>query len=191
MTNKPTRITNTSKTCIDRIASDRPDLCHTADIFDPDLSDHHLVLCSHKKKEHQRTIKYVKCSSFRYFSPDKFEADNAEEDWSVITELTEVDDAVDLFQSKFSNICNKHAPLKALKLQEDAPPWINTDYSGMVDTREYRCKNYRQCPSDENLVQKLDAIKAANMLKSEPQQSYFAEQIEHCKHDSKITMESN
>ena len=118
----PTRITNTSKSCIDHLVTNRPDLYHNAGVFDPGLSDHALVFASRKKKKENRHIHYVRCTSYRHFNATNFYNDALATDWSCIESTDDIEAATDLFMNMMLEICNRHAPYTNLKLRDFAPP---------------------------------------------------------------------
>ena len=89
------------------------------------------------------------------------------------------------FTEKFNIAMDKHAPINQLKIWEFAPDWLNTDYLGHVDEREFWCKQFDQNPSILNLHRKEEAIERTKQLKDELQRSYFNEELIKYGNDAK------
>ena len=47
-----------------------------------------------------------------------------------------VNDAANMFQSMFSNVCNRHAPLKKKRVREKKSPWLNNDVIKLMRERD-------------------------------------------------------
>ncbi len=94
----PTRVTRTSKSCIDHILTNRKDLYRNCNTIDPGLSDHQLVFVSRKKAQNKRTIRQVKCRNFRHFEPMEFQRDVEKIDWSSIYNCSDVNVCAHLFR---------------------------------------------------------------------------------------------
>ena len=73
--NCPTRVTINSRSCIDHIITNRPDLYRNCNVIDPGLSDHQLVFVSRKKARKNKTIREIKCRNFRHFKNLAFQSD--------------------------------------------------------------------------------------------------------------------
>ena len=183
--NAPSRVTNTTKSCIDHILTNHKEFYRNCNAMDPGLSDHQLIFVSRKKAQHKRTIKHIKCRNFRHFDALKFQADVECIDWSSIYECTDVNVCAHLFRLYLIDICDKHAPYRLLKLREFAPPWLNTSYLDAVDSREHWSKKFRKTPTEYHLFKKLEAINFAKTLKVELQKSYFEEKVQNNWGDSK------
>ena len=76
-----------------------------------------------------------------------------------------------------SEVCTKHAPYTKLKLRDFAPPWLNTEYLSLVDTREYWFNKLKKSSTDYHLEHNLEAIENCKQLTCELQDIYFTENI--------------
>ena len=181
----PTRVTRTSKSCIDHILTNRKDLYRNCNTIDPGLSDHQLVFVSRKKAQNKRTIRQVKCRNFRHFEPMEFQRDVEKIDWSSIYNCSDVNVCAHLFRFYLLEVCDRHAPYRMLKLREFAPPWLNTSYLDAIDSREHWSRKFRKSPTEYHLIRKTEAINYAKTLKIELQKSYFEDKIQNNWGDSK------
>ena len=182
---KPTRITNTSRTNLDHILTNRKDMYWNSGTIDPGLSDHQMVYVSRKRKKLKRGFHYVKCRSFRHFVPEDFQKEVEDVNWNILYDCTDVNVAANILCTTLVKIIDKHAPFTQLKLRDFAPPWLNTEFLGLVDAREYWSNKYKKSQSEYNLMQREIAKANAKELKEQLQQSYFEEQIEQARGDSK------
>ncbi len=182
---QPTRITNTTRSNLDHILTNRKDLYLNCNTVDPGLSDHQMVFVSRKRKKLKRGFHYVDCRSFRHFNPEEFQNDVENADWDILYECTDVNVAANILCSTLVKIIDKHAPFTKLKLRDYAPPWLNTEFLGLVDTREFWSNKYKKNPNEYNLMQREIAKVNAKELKEQLQQSYFEDQIDQSNGDSK------
>ncbi len=80
----PTRVTQTSQTCIDHLLTDRGLYYQNAGSIDLGLSDHCLIYVSRKKSKISRSIKYIDCRSYTSFEPLKFQESIGKIDWAPV-----------------------------------------------------------------------------------------------------------
>ncbi len=162
----------------------------TAGLMDPGLSDHHLVFTTSKKKKIARTINYVNCRNYRQFNERNFQFEIEQVDWDIICAIDDPNMAADLFRLMLLDIVNRHAPYRKLKLRENAPAWLNTDYLSHVDEREFWAKKCRKSPSDFNFSMKIDAIKRTQTFRDSLKRSYFQESLLNAEGDMKKTWQA-
>ena len=153
----------------------------TAGLMDPGLSDHHLVFTTSKKKKIARTINYVNCRNYRQFNERNFQFEIEQVDWDIICAIDDPNMAADLFRLMLLDIVNRHAPYRKLKLRENAPAWLNTDYLSHVDEREFWARKCRKNPTDYNLTMKFDAIKRTQALRDSLKKILFPRIIAKCR----------
>ena len=181
----PTRITNTTRTNLDHILTNRRDLYWNSNTIDPGLSDHQMVYVSRKRRKLKRGFHYVECRSFRNFNPDQFQKDVESIEWDVFYNCTDVNMASNMLCSLLTKVINKHAPFTKLKLRDFAPPWLNTEFLGLVDAREFWGNKYKKSQTEYNFKQREVARANAKELKEKLKQSYFEDQIDQSNGDSK------
>ena len=82
---KPTRITEQSKTLIDIIATNRPENIVKSDVIATSLSDHDLVACVRKLNNRKFPKKTVRCRNYRTYDPEQMKSDLKNVNWNSVT----------------------------------------------------------------------------------------------------------
>ncbi len=118
---EPTRVTESSRTIIDHICSNREDLYCTFGVLDCGISDHSLVFTTRKKAKNKKDSEYVWARSYRKYDPISFEADIANIDWSAVLGCDHPDEALDHFYNAMFEVIDIHAPYKEIKCTRDRP----------------------------------------------------------------------
>ena len=127
---KPTRVTQTTSSCIDLIFSSIPNHHLVTDVIPVTLSDHYLVctvlnFCFPKTKK--RTIL---TRSFTKFNKQKFVGDLSKSSkLLLICDIDNVEHAWSIFNSEFLKICDLHAPLIHHRIStcRKPSPWMTND----------------------------------------------------------------
>jgi hypothetical protein len=136
----PTRVTIQSKTCIDLILSNNPDIHVHTKPWQIALSDHYMVYTSIKiDKTKLRNHNFVEFRNYKKFDVDKFMQDiNA----SILTDPNEFD-VNDIekewkkWKDKFLEISNAHAPIVKMRVSNKNNPWIDSEVNKMMYERDY------------------------------------------------------
>ena len=122
---EPIRVTLTSSSMIDRIATTSARNIIEAGVHKVSMSDHYMVSCVRKfegalKKDH----KVITTGSMKNFDKDGFLADVAGICWEQgFNETDDVNVLVTQWSTLFSLIIDKHAPIKTLRVSERYCPW--------------------------------------------------------------------
>ena len=138
----PTRITNTSKTTIDLIFTNKPDRITKTFNLLSGLSDHNFILCSRKISR-----KYLEASTRGhdyYFIPKGQQHILKEEiqhtDWSNILENNNVDTSSDSFIKKVNDIITHFTKKGKSKKQRNNLPWLNSEILKLMKSRDSALK---------------------------------------------------
>lgn len=138
--NEPTRVVpNSSATLIDHIYSNFSDNIQFIDIPKIGLSDHYPVFVTRKVNAHipkviHNTIRY---RSFKNFDEAKFHEELESIPWDVIKVFDTVDDALDAWYSLFSDVIDKHVPLKQHRVKNaNQPNWLTPEIIEGIKTRD-------------------------------------------------------
>ncbi len=78
-------MTDTTKTIIDHISTNRAEYYNIFGCLDLGLTDHNLVFMTRKKLKAKEDVTYVWARSYRHYVRDAFAADVAQVDWSPVT----------------------------------------------------------------------------------------------------------
>lgn len=168
--NEPTRVVpNTSETLIDHIYSNFSETVQYIDIPKIGLSDHYPVFLSRKlnsalpKKAHH-TIRY---RSFKHFDETKFNEDLNAVPWDIIRVFDNVDDALDTWYSLFTDVIDKHVPLKQHRVKNiNQPNWLTPEIIENIKTRD----RYKSLGNSEQY--KIWRNKVVNLIKKSKKAHY-------------------
>ena len=155
---KATRITPTSKTLLDVILTTNSNMCVNTDVIHHSFSDHSLVqtviLSNFRKKScnvnHGNHVT-KKFRSFKNFNEDCFVNDLNGVDWNIHDSMP-VNVAWDSFVDKFTNICDKHAPVKTIRFKHNSCPWLDhrDDIFNAMHERDYHHNKALHCSEGQN-----------------------------------------
>ena len=87
--------------------------------------DHKMIFGTRHSKLLNKNPRYVKKRSFKTFNPDAFLEDISKLYWWDIYQCDNVDTAVHLFTQRFSEVLDKHAPMKIFQFRRNYAPWIS------------------------------------------------------------------
>ena len=111
---EPTRVTDKTASIIDHIVTNRCELYVHGGVLSLGISDHRLVYTNRKKCKISRSFQYIACRSYTNMVDADFQRDVANLEWSDVFTCNNLDHAVTMFQDKFMEIVEKHAPLTQL-----------------------------------------------------------------------------
>ena len=138
--NEPTRVVpNVSATLIDHIYSSFSENIQFIDIPKIGLSDHYPVFFTRKvnsriPKAIHHTIKY---RSFKNFDEPRFNEDLKSIPWNIIKVFDTADDALDTWYSLFSEVVDKHIPLKQHRVKKvNQPNWLTPEIIDAMKTSD-------------------------------------------------------
>ncbi|MEW8548507.1 MAG: reverse transcriptase family protein, partial [Candidatus Thiodiazotropha sp.] len=132
-------VPNHSKTLIDHVYSNFSDNVHYTDVPKIGLSDHYPVFLTRKTSVHipKTTHHTIKYRSFKHFDESKFNEDLNSIPWDVIKVFDNVNDALDTWYSLFSEVIDKHVPLKQHRVKHvNQPMWLTSEVIESIKTRD-------------------------------------------------------
>ena len=139
--NEATRVVpHVSSTLIDHIYSNFSENIHFVDIPKIGLSDHYPIFFTRKvngriPKATHHTIKY---RSFKNFDEKKFNEDLKTIPWDVIKVFDTADDALDTWYSLFSEVLDKHIPMKQHRVKKvTQPSWLTHEIIDAIKMRDH------------------------------------------------------
>ncbi|XP_015224518.1 PREDICTED: uncharacterized protein LOC107080829 [Cyprinodon variegatus] len=98
----PTRVTDTSATCIDHIYTNVPDLCSEPESSETRFSDHNLITVT-VNKDIPKGVGWLN----QDFIPETFQTDIKSVDWKDVYEEFDLEKALTMFTKKFLTIATK------------------------------------------------------------------------------------
>ena len=138
---EPTRVTANSQTLLDVLLTNTPELFKRCGVFNPDLSDHHMIYGEMIEKVRKHRPKKI---TFRQTKNTNFELLNQEllnAPWHVGDIFSSVDDKYDYWNGLFESVVNLHAPLKSKRVREKDIPYMTQEWKkALREKRKYAIK---------------------------------------------------
>lgn len=104
-------------------------------VFCNDISDHCAVACVRNCKTSKMPPRFIYKRIFKHFNEQAFMHDLYNIDLGVISYMPDINLAWDYFKKVFLTICDKHAPLKRLRISGKDNPWFNDTLSTLIRQR--------------------------------------------------------
>ena len=183
----PTRVTSSSSTIIDHIATSYTSNIIELGVYEVSMSDHYMVYCIRKfngaiAADH----KIIKTRKMKNFNQDAFLSEISNICWEHIVSKTDnVNYSVCEWTNLFSLIIEKHAPLSRIRVSEKCSPWINEELKKLMRTRDKLKKNAVKSQSSSLMRSYRKARNASNSLNNELKRKYYNDKITACKGDIK------
>ena len=135
---EPTRVTLTTSTLIDHIATTCTDNILDSGVHKVALSDHYMVFCKRKLNGavgggHRMII----TRNMKNFNQEAFLADVAcicRE--TVVNNFGDTNDMIREWSSVFSAIIEKHAPMREMRISDKNSPWITRELKSLMISRD-------------------------------------------------------
>ena len=139
--NEATRVVpQVSSTLIDHVYSNFSENIQYIDIPKIGLSDHYPVFFTRKVNARILTATHhtIKYRSFKNFDEEKFKEDLRTIPWDIIKVFDTADDALDTWYSLFSEVIDKHIPLKQHRVKKiTQPSWLTSEIIDAIKTRDH------------------------------------------------------
>ena len=148
--NEPTRITDTSKTCIDYILVQSLDMIKHSQILPKICSDHSIpcvfLKCSRVKvHSFKRTIyNYKKLNKLKYHQL------LSSVDWNDILLNEEINVSTKIFTDTLFDIAKQCMPSKTVKVKTNDAPWINEEIRLLIAEKNKIHKKAKQSNKEED-----------------------------------------
>ena len=139
---EPTRVTLTSSTLIDHLATTSIDNILESGVHKVSLSDHYMVFCKHKLNAAVGGgQKLVKSRNMKNCNEGSFLADISHFYWDELVNRTdETNKIVNDWSSMFSAVIEKHAPIIAMRVSDTNSSWVNSELKYLMKSRDKRKK---------------------------------------------------
>lgn len=142
MISEPTRVTNSSSTLIDHIYTNYEENISSVSVCKLTISDHYAVFGNRKinvsisKNSHQM----ITYRSFKNFDENAFVNDLHQIPWEVVDTFEDVNDMVQIWNSLFLEVVDKHAPVKHHRVKKyRQPDWLSPEILDAIKDRN-KCK---------------------------------------------------
>ena len=91
------------------------------------ISDHSIVYCTKKSGVLKAPPKTIEYRSYRKYDKSSFLKDLKETDWNMVDFYGDVNPAVEMWNTLFTDVANKHAPIKKTHIEGAKAPWMTSD----------------------------------------------------------------
>ena len=132
----PTRVTETSKSILDVILASDTKQVQMATVMENSISDHDLVYVTLRLKKARSKPVYITTRSFKHYSPVDFNSDVSLAPWSIVDVFDDVEDKLYAFDLLFTEIFDRHAPVKTFKARGKPNPCVTDNIRGLMKTRD-------------------------------------------------------
>ena len=133
----PTRITDKSSTAIDLIFANNSHRIVDYGVIPSVISDHFIIYCAIKSGVPKAKPKTIEYRSYRAYTKEAFVNELEQIDWSIIDNCDNIDSAVEAWNSVFSDVINRHAPIKKMRIKGLNAPWITPTLSDAMRNRDF------------------------------------------------------
>ena len=145
---KPTRITKDTKTLIDIvITTDQTKIADTI-VFPCCISDHELIGVVRKLHIQKFVPQKSFTQDYSKYTKDQFKDDIRNLDWQSFIFSSDINLAWREFKQNFSNIVDKHVPLKETMVRGKISPWFTRTIKTKMIERDYVLKQARRTNSE-------------------------------------------
>ncbi|MEW8547446.1 MAG: hypothetical protein AB2693_28400, partial [Candidatus Thiodiazotropha sp.] len=152
--------TSCSSTLIDHIYTTTEENLTQINVCKISLSDHYAVFGNRKlnsftRKHSHKTITY---RSFRHFDESAFKNDLRQVPWEILNDLNDVNEILEVWNSLFLEVVNKHAPLKQHRVKrKHQPEWLSPEIIDCIKERN-KCKINCQTDRYKELRNKVSSM---------------------------------
>ena len=179
---EPTRVTLTSSTLIDHIATTSIDYILESGVHKVSLSDHCMMFC--KRKVNAVVVgghTLVKSRSMKHCNEESFLADISHFFWDELVYRTDdTNTMVNDWSPLFSAVIEKHAPIREMRVSDKNSPWVNSELKYLMKSSDKLKKVAVKHKSQAMMSCYKKARNAVNNLNVSLKKQYFTNKtIEH------------
>jgi len=138
----PTRVTETLKSILDVILASDTEQVREATVMENSIRDHDLVYVTLRLKK--ACSKPVYIATRRHYSPVDFNNDVSLAPWSIVDVFDNVEPKLNAFDLLFTEILDRHAPVKTFKACGKPNPCVTDNICGLMKTRDDWCKKAKK-----------------------------------------------
>ena len=184
---EPTRVTLTTSSIIDHVATTCARNIVEAGVHKVTLSDHYMVYCIRKfNGAVEKGHKMIKTRKMKNFDKEAFLADVSGICWEqMFSETDDINALVNYWSSLFSLITDKHAPITEMRVSEKYCPWIDKDLKALMQTRDKLKKAASKRKSQFLMDSYRQVRNKVNTMNSHLKKQYYTDKISSCQGNMK------
>ena len=179
--NKPTRITNISRTLIDVILANqiiKPEMFKESDVYDPGFSDHRMVYEVTRENAIHYPCKVISFRSVKNLNEDKLLKDLSVAPWHVGNIFDSVDDRYFYWSKLVNDALGNHALQKKLRVWSRDVQYMTPEWKTAIRMKRKYTKKFAKDPSQENLINKNKWRNTATKLRRRAIKEYWKTKTE-------------
>ena len=137
---EPTRTTATTKTIIDHIITNKPNMVSNSGVISCGISDHDAVFIERNVRAPKLKVppKILNVRNFKRFDSVSFQADIKGIPMERIRSVSgDVNEMWHWWKTFFLDILNKHAPVAKIKVKGNHLPYVTSELKSMIRQRDY------------------------------------------------------
>ena len=135
--NVPTRLSENSSSLIDHILCNTTDKIFQSGSIPIGISDHNIIYCTRKVvKEKFHKHNTVNIRSMKNFDNNLFVEELEKVDWNICTSSCDIDENWDNFRESFTNVIDKCAPKKEIRVKQTTEPWMDSEILELINERD-------------------------------------------------------
>ena len=180
---EPTRVNlkcPSSATLIDVILTNAPSN-YKSGVFSQDLSDHCAIACTRSGPSVKRPPVIISKRCLKNFNLEAFLHDTAAVDWNKINTFP----TWSFFKLTFSQIINKHAPLKKTRIKDRFSPWFSRDLAVLIRQKNSLWRKARSSQSPANWLAFRQCRNKCTQAVRKAKVSHFLDKFASCGSDAK------
>ena len=134
---EPTRLTPVSKTLIDLCITNFPEKVTNSGVIHLVISDHSLILMTHKIHHDRNCPRTIEMRQFRHFQKNKFLSDVEQMPWSKVDLCSDPNDMWQEWKQMVVSCTDKHAPRSLKRISKKRAQWITGGIMHKMHRREF------------------------------------------------------
>jgi hypothetical protein len=188
LVNFDTRITQTTSTCIDLVLTSNPKQHLITEPFKINLSDHYMVftVIDTKCKQKMHNHKYATFRAYKNFDVNAFikEVQNSFENIDFSND--NMYKSWDKWKNMFLNLCDKHAPIRKMRVRKKHLPWIDRDVLEKIYERDFIHKKAVSNKNGDYWYQyKIKRNEVTNLIKTKKRE-HFTSKLKSAKNSKEM-----
>lgn len=176
---EPARVTPTCQSLLDWILVSHPNRFLKAGVMSDCFSDHAIVYCIWKIKLPKLPPKLIKIRQYKKMNIDQFINDIISINWDRYQLIPNVHDACDFLNSEFTEVVDKHAPLKTTKVKGRHLPWITSDLITIFRQRDTAWATFRKSKDPADWEKYRQLRNTSKTMTRNAKSSYYKESLAH------------
>ena len=145
---KATRITTTTSSLIDIIATTCPHLISSSGVIPLSIGDHDMVVCIRKMHHKKYKPSTITCRNYKKYDQNRLQTILSETSWIELFTSIDVNKACSIFEEKLLMVFDSVAPIMTKRVKGKPSPWLNSEIKAAMNTRDYLLRKYRKSKNE-------------------------------------------